>query len=114
MRKKILTVTAVVVLATVAVWLLWNLTDCATLRLGDKSTELSFSESWQVRLNLIPKQISLGGYCCPFSEKMSFRMGELSYWIASDGCESVYIPELNLYYTISQDNMKALRKLFSQ
>ena len=100
-----------ILLCLVAVLLIWNLTDCATLRVGGKTAELSFSDTWQLRSLLIVEEHSLAGYGCGFSESRSIQIGGLTYCLAQDDCNSVYIKELDFYYTIPEACHKILDRL---
>ena len=91
-----------------------NSTDRATAVSGDVSAKCSFQDSWHFRMALFPEEIHSVGFACPVSEKFSVRMGGLTYCLATDDCDSVYIPELNLYYSVSPDNHEKLHNLFAE
>jgi len=114
MRKKHIKVVVIILLCLVAVLLIWNLTDCATLRVGGKTAELSFSDSWQLRSLLIMEKTDFIEYGCGFSENRSIKIGGLTYCLAKDDCNSVYIKELDFYYIIPEANHVKLDKLLSE
>ena len=113
MKKKIIQVISIVVLCALGLLLIWNLTDCATLCVADQKVEQTFADSWKMRMLLGVEKYEFTTYGCPFSADYSVTMGGLTYCIATDGCNSVYIPELNMYYLISQDNISALHSIMA-
>ena len=114
MRKKHIKVVYFILLFLVAVLLIWNLTDCATLRVGGKTAELSFIDSWQLRSLLTMKKTDFIEYGCGFSENRSIKIGGFTYCLAEDDCNSVYIKELDFYYIIPEANHVQLDKLLSE
>ena len=113
MKKKIIKIVSIILLFAVGLLLIWNLTDCATICVADKKFRLSFADSWNLRVLLSPEEYGFGTYGCPFSEGYSIQMGGLTYCIAQDDCPSVYIPELNIYYSISRNDIKELHNIMS-
>ena len=69
MRKRYIKVVVIILLCLVAVLLIWNLTDCATLRVGGKTAEISFRDSWRLRSLLIMEKTDFIELACGFSEK---------------------------------------------
>ena len=114
MKKKIVIAAAILFVCMIAVLLIWNLTDCATLRVSGKTVELSYIDSWQLRSLLIMKETDFIEYGCGFSERRSIKVGGLTYCLAEDDCNSVYIKELDFYYSIFEENHKKLDKLISE
>lgn len=104
MKKKTAKTFALLLLAFLALLLIWNLTDCATVYIGEQKADLSFSESWKIRSLLSAKKYEFIQYGCPFSENYSVKVGGLTYCIATDDCNTIFIRELNIYYTISPNN----------
>lgn len=113
MRKKQLIIVGIF-LCLVAALLVWSLTDRATLRVGGKTAELSFSDTWQLRSLLTMKETDFITYGCGFSERRSIKIGGLTYCLAEDDCNSVYIKELDFYYIIPEVNHKKLDQLISE
>ena len=114
MKKAHISIVIGILLCLVAVLLIWNLTDCATLRVGGKTAELSFSDTWQLRSLLLMKETDFIEYGCGFSERRSIKIGGLTYCLAEDDCNSVYIMELDFYYSIPEANHVKLDKLISE
>ena len=113
MRKKQLIIVGIF-LCLVAALLVWSLTDRATLRVGGKTAELSFSDTWQLRSLLTMKETEFTTYGCGFSERRSIKIGGLTYCLAEDDCNTVYIKELDFYYVIYEANHKKLDQLISE
>ena len=114
MKKKIVIASIVLLVCMFAVLLIWNLTDCATLHVGGKTAEIPFSDSWHLRSLLIMKKTDFIEYGCGFSENRSIKIGGLTYCLADDDCNSVYIKELDFYYIIPEANHVKLDKLLSE
>lgn len=114
MRKIHISIVIGILLCLVAVLLIWSLTDCATLRAKGKTVELSFSDTWLFRSLLTMKETEFTTYGCGFSESRSIQIGGLTYCLAQDDCNTVYIKELDFYYTIPEANHKLLDKLVSE
>ena len=109
--RKSIKIVIIVLLCLVALLLIWHLTDCATLRVGNEETNISFRDSWQLRWLLLMKKTDFQEYGCGFSEDYSIKMGGLTYCLAQDDCNTVYIKELNLYYEIFGRNHAWLHRL---
>lgn len=93
--------------------LVWNLTDCAVLVDDNQTAEISYDDSQRLRKLLSVERIQGGPLRCMFSEDFSVKMGGLTYCLAQDDCDSVYIKELNLYYSITNTNHEKLHELLS-
>ena len=102
---------AILLVCILAMLLIWNLTDHATVCVGGRTVEVSISESWQLRTLLLMKETDFVVFGCPFSADFSIRMDGLTYCIAQDDCETVYIPELGFYYKTHKDNHRQLREI---
>lgn len=111
MKKKIIIIFGVAILCILTILLILNLTDCATICVEGNSTELSVSDSFKIRSLLMIEKTDFIGYGCGFSTDRSIQVGGLTYCLSQDGCNSIYIPELNFYYTISKDNYTALEQI---
>lgn len=114
MKKKHIGIIIAILLCLVAGLLIWSLTDRATLRVEGKTVELSLSDTWQLRSLLIMKETEFTTYGCGFSEKRSIRIGGLTYCLAQDDCNTVYIKELDFYYIIPEASHKILDRLVSE
>ena len=114
MKRRIWICVVTGVLSFLSLVLSLNLTDPAIAISGEKSAACSQNDSWRFRMALIPKKIDIVGLACPVSESFSVKMGGLTYCLATDDCESIYIPELNLYYSVSRANHDKLHNLFSE
>lgn len=84
---------------------------CATACGSHKTMSVSFSDSWRLRAALMIKEADLVGYGCPFSEDYAVRIGGLTYCVAQDDCNSVYIKELNFYYVVSNEQHDTLDEI---
>ena len=104
MTKKIV---ITVLVTIVSLLLIWSLTDCAEF----KNQEMSFADSLQIRTLLVLDKTDFIEYGCGFSEDYAVKIGGLTYCLAQDDCNSVYIPELDFYYTITEENHQALHCL---
>ena len=91
----------------VAILLIWNLTAPAEY----KDKELSFVDSWRIRTLLMIKTTDFIEYGCGYSEAYSVKIGGLTYHLAQDDCNTVYIPELNFYYETFAKSNEQLREL---
>ena len=114
MKKKITITLVTLLVCLLTVLLIWNLTDCATLHIGGKTAKLPFSDSWQIRSLLIMEKTDFIELACGFSENCSIEIGGLTYCLAEDSCNSVYIKELDFYYTIPEENHVKLDKFLSE
>lgn len=114
MRKKNIKVAVIILLCLVAVLLIWNLTDCATLHIGSQTADISFGDSLQLRWLLLMKETQFHEYACGFSEGYAIQIGGLTYCLAQDACNSVYIKELDFYYVIYEGNHVKLHELLSK
>lgn len=114
MRKKYIKIVVITLLCLAAVLLIWNLTDHATLCMGNRTTDLSFDDSWQLRQLLLMEKTDFSTYGCGFSEDYSVKIGGLTYCLAQDDCNTVYIKELDLYYKIYAENHIKLHELLSK
>lgn len=110
MKKKILKVTLLICGILLIGLLVRNLTDCATVSVDGQTAEISFSDSWQLRATLMPEEICFGGSGCPFYTDYSVRIGGLTYCIAMDDCETVWVKELNLYYSVPKEQHAKLEE----
>lgn len=102
-RKNIL----LVLVSLVAVLLIWNLTAPAQFQ----GEALSFSDSWRIRTLLMIKTTDFIEYGCGFSEDYAVKIGGLTYCLAEDDCNTIYIPELNFYYEIFAENDEQLHEI---
>ncbi len=111
-RRKWIKISVAVLACVVAFLLVWSLTDRATAYADGQTAEISFVDSLRLRrlLSIRKTEVSLR---CGFSEELSVEMGGLTYYLAQDDCESVYVKELRLYYSISAKNHKKLHELIS-
>ena len=114
MRKKNIKVVVIILLCLVAVLLIWNLTDCATMRVGNQTVDISFGDRLQLRWLLLMKETDFHGYACGFSEDYAIQINGLTYCLAQDSCNSVYIKELDFYYVIYEGNHVKLHELLSK
>lgn len=108
MKKRVVKILLLVFGVILAGLLIWNLTDRATVSIDGQTAEISFADSWKLRTALIPKEIHFDGAGCPFYTDYSVRVGGLTYCIATDGCEAIWIKELNLYYSVLRENLVSL------
>jgi len=108
MKKKVGKILLLVLGIILAGLLIWNLTDCATVSIDGQTAKVSFADSWKLRTALIPKEIHFDGAGCPFYTDYAVRIGGLTYCIATDGCETIWLKELNLYYSIPKEKHTAL------
>lgn len=111
MKKKNVQV-VVILLCLIAVLLIWNLTDRTSIHNG--ATEISFRDRRQLRRLLLMKETNFYEYGCGFSKNYSIQTGGLTYCLAQDNCNSVYIKELNFYYVIDEGNHVKLHELLSK
>ncbi len=93
-----------------AVLLIWNLLDRAECN----GKELSYSDSWRIRILLTIKETDFIEYGCGFSEDYAVKIGGLTYCLGQDDCNTVYIPELNFYYEIFRENSMELQELLEK
>ena len=93
MKKRVI---LIVLASMITALLIWNLTAPAQFQ-GEK---MSFADSWRIRTLLMVKDTDFIEYGCGFSEDYAVKIGALTYCLAQDDCNTVYIPELNLYYEI--------------
>ena len=91
MKKKIVLIALVCVLA---VLLIWNLVAPAHFH----GQEFSFADSWRIRTLLMVKSTDFIEYGCGYSVDYAVEIGGLTYCLGQDDCGTVYIPELNFYY----------------
>lgn len=111
MKRKTAMILMALCICVLAAFLAWNLTDTATARAFDKTEEISFTDSWALRKALLIRETDLVGYGCPFSEEYSVTLGGLTFCLAGDGCDSIYIKELDFYYSISNEQHKDLHEI---
>ena len=114
MKKKYLKPAIMILLCAVALALLWNLSDRGTLQAKGQRTELSFIDSWRLRFSLMSKQTEKPAHECGFGQDYSVEMGGLTYCFAQDDCSTVYIPELDLTYTIADHKHNTLHRVLSK
>ncbi len=114
MRRKYIKVVVIIILCLVAVLFIWNLTDGVTLRIGNKTADISFGDRLQLRWLLLMKETQFHEYACGFSESYSIQLGGLTYCLAQDDCNTVYIKELDFYYVIYKGNHVKLHELLSK
>ncbi len=122
MKRKALIVAVLALACGFAAVLVWRLTDCATVYMDGETTKLSFTDSWRFRKVLArDPEKSVGGgfgcftnYGCGFSEDFSIRMGGLTYCFGQDGCESIYVSELDFYYAVSEENHEEIHRLLDE
>ena len=126
MNKKIIKIAAIslacVTLCVLAILLVCHLTDCGTVRIDGQSIELSSEETSHFRkaLKRDAKASSSGGfglytsYGCGFSENFSIRIGGLTYCFGKDSCPSVYVVELDYYYSTSNENHEEIHRLLAE
>ena len=101
MKKAYVTVVVIVVVVFLfAGLLIWNLTDCATL-CGSRSIEMSWEDTEQLRELLQVREIHFEGAACGFRDDDAVKIGCLTYCFARDDCNTIYIKELDLYYSIA-------------
>ena len=108
MKKRVTKILLLIFGVLLAGLLIWNLTDCATVSIDGQTAEISFANSWKLRTALIPKEIHFDGAGCPFYTDYAFRIGGLTYCIATDGCETIWVKELNTYFSASKDKYTEL------
>lgn len=108
-KKKVIKRILIAFAIAFAVFFLWNLTDCASVTANGNTTEISFSDSWRLRCLLSLDKTNFHEYACGFWEDYSIKIGGLTYCLAQDDCNSVYIKELNFYYSIK--DLPALEEL---
>ena len=102
---------ALIVIVCIIVFLLiWNLT--APAEFEDK--ELSFVDSWRIRTLLMIKTTDFIEYGCGYSQDYSVKIGGLTYCLAEDDCNTIYIPELNFYYEIFAENDEQLHEILKK
>lgn len=126
MNKKTIKVVAIllacVALCVLAILLVWYLTDCGTVRIDGQSIALSSEEMVHFRKSMKrdAKASSTGGfgfytsYGCGFSEDFSIRMGGLAYCFGKDSCPSIYVVELDYYYSTSNENHEEIHRLLTE
>lgn len=114
MKKKILFAFLLTLALALVSLLAWNLTALATVTVDGLSAQVSFSESWQLRSALRPKKLLFYIAGCPFSTEYAVSMGGLTYCISLDDCETVWVKEPNLYYTLSREDHDALEMLIRE
>lgn len=83
-----------------AMWI-WCETDCATLCAGSRRIDISWEDTEQLRELLQIRTIHFDGAACGFREDDAVKIGCLTYCFARDDCNTIYIKELNLYYSIT-------------
>ena len=106
-----------IIFCSFLVLLVWNLTDCGTLRIGDKCIELSSEDTWRFRKALMKRDKSvLSGYRyrCQYSTDYSIHIGGLTYCFAQDECPTIYIEELDFSYYINHEDYKAIYELLEE
>lgn len=103
MKKRVAKILLLIFGIILAGLLIWNLTDCAIVSIDGQTAKVSFADSWKLRTALIPKEIHFDGAGCPFYTDYSVRVGGLTYCIATDDCETIWIKELNIYYSVSKE-----------
>ena len=86
MRKKNIKVVVIIFLCLIAVLLIGNFTDCVTLRVGNKTADISLGDSLQLRWLLLMKETNFYEYACGFSEGYSIQIGGLTEGTASTTC----------------------------
>lgn len=109
MKGKAWKIVALVCALLVAGLLIWNLTDRATVFVDGAPAKVSLSKSWKLRSLLVgvPEPAGAG---CPFSPEYSVCVGGLTHCLSKDDCESVWIKELNVYYTLQQERFSRLEE----
>lgn len=110
MKKNLLKIAFFICGAVLAALVIWKLTDPATVTVNGQSTRVSFSESWQLRTALMGDAICFDGAGCPFSTTYSVNIAGLTYCIAQDGCNTIWIKERNIYYTVGRQQHKELEE----
>lgn len=111
MKKNLLKIAFFICGAVLAALLIWKLTDPATVTVDGQSTQVSFAESWQLRAALMADSICFDGAGCPFSTAYSVNIAGLTYCIAQDGCNTIWIKERNIYYTVERKRHQKLEEL---
>lgn len=114
MKKRIIIIITILLLLLLCVFAaFWamNFTDTATAIDNDVTVEISVTDSWKLRDALSVKEIRFDGAGCPFYDDYCIKMDGLTYMIAEDDCEAVYIPELNIYYLISSEDHVKLHEI---
>ena len=114
MRKTYIKLFVIIIRCLIALLLIWNLTDGATLRVGNKTADISFGDSLQLRWLLLMQKTNFFEYGCGFSESYSIQIGGLTYCLAQDDCNAVYIKELDFYYVIYEGNHEKLHELLAK
>ena len=112
-HRKWLKTVIVFLVCTIIALLVWNLTDCAVLVDDNQTAEISYDDSQRLRKLLSVEKIHGGPLRCMFSEDFCVKMGGLTYCPAQDDCNSVYVKELDLYYSITDTNHEKLHELLS-
>ena len=111
MKKRIIIAALIVAFCAAVVLLTCNLMDTATAIDNDVTVEISFADTWKLRDALFIKEIRFDGAGCPFYADYCIKMDGLTYMLAEDGCEAIYIPELNIYYLISSEDHVQLHEI---
>lgn len=114
MKKKRTKVLVTILLCFVAAMLIWNLIDSATLRIGNQTENISFIDRLQIRWLLLMKETDFYEYGCDFSEDYAIEINGLTYCLAQDDCDTVYIKELDFYYVIFKGNHARLHEILSK
>lgn len=114
MKKKLVKTVVIVLIGIIALQLVWSLTDCAVYCAGGKTGEISFVDSLRLRSLLVMKETQFYEYACGFSPAYSIKIGGFTYCLAQDDCNTVYILELDFYYTIFEQNHVQLHELLSK
>lgn len=114
MKKDFIKIAAIAIIALALILVIWNLTDCASLNAGGKTAHLNFADSWRLRLSLLIDSTDSPDHSCGFTEQYSVQLGGLTYYLAQDECTSIYIPELDFCYSVSEKNHEALHTLLSK
>lgn len=104
MKKKTIKVAGFLLLCLTVLLLVWDLADPATVCVGNRAAALSLDDSMHLRWLLLMKETDFYEYACGFSEDYSVKIGGLTYCLAQDDCNSVYIKELDFYYIIYEGN----------
>ena len=114
MKKKMVKTVVIVLVCIFALQLVWSLTDRGVYCAGGKTGELSFADSLRMRSLLVMKETQFYEYACGFSVAYSVKIGGLTYCFAQDDCNTVYISELEFYYTIFENNHEQLHEVLSK
>lgn len=110
MKKKALKITLLICGILLVGLLAWSLTDRAVISVAGQTAEASFSDSWALRALLQMQKTDFTKYGCGFSPDYSVRIGVLTYCVAKDDCNSIWIKELNLYYTVQREKHANLKE----